>query len=283
MGSRQAGDRADGRHRRASRDLAEARNPTPRAADRRRSRARRRAQRRPGRSGRGGARRKADSGEVRPAGNHPRLPRHRRRAARLADLHGARRAVQRPRRDAQRTRFLIVRNGLGRARSCAGLDAVHLPWRLRAWRRLALERTQRPRRRGAHERRLELPPRALATGAAVTLRDLPRRRPAKRRPANRNRLVLLPRARLPTREREPRHRNAHRGGRRADDRHHHDRTRDRRGLARLLQQADRRAAISEYRQGGHARLVERGPGVCQGGAENDGIGGRRAWRPRCSN
>ena len=71
-------------------------------------------------------------------------------------------------------RRLQPRDRLGRERrQRADLGRVHLRGRDRAQRRRAVARPQRPRRRGADERRLELPPRAPAPAAAVALRRSP--------------------------------------------------------------------------------------------------------------
>src|SRR2546422_11349645 len=76
------------------------------------------------------------------------------------------------------------------------IGAVQLPGPERACRGCAVARPQRARRRRAHGRRLELPPRASAPAAALALRDSQRRRSAQRRAADRLGLVLPARARL---------------------------------------------------------------------------------------
>ncbi len=89
------------------------------------------------------------------------------------------------------------RHELGRRRrQRPRVGRVHLRGRDRAQRRGAVARPLGARRGRAHERGLELPPRAPAPLAAHALRDHQRRRPAERRAAERQRLVLLPRDRL---------------------------------------------------------------------------------------
>ena len=103
-------------------------------------------------------------------------------------------------------------------RRCNGTGLVSVEYTFkgesRARRLRPLARAQRPRRGRADEHRLELPPRAPAHPAALALRDHRRRRPAERRAAAGERLVLLPRARRPAHRQLREIGDSHRRGRR---------------------------------------------------------------------
>ena len=102
------------------------------------------------------------------------------------------------------------------------LDRVHVQGRERARRRRAVARPLGARRRRADGRRLELPPRAPAAAAALALRHHQRRRSAERRAAERQRLVLLPRDRLPAHQGAAGDRRQDGQGRGDDDQHRGD-------------------------------------------------------------
>jgi metal-dependent amidase/aminoacylase/carboxypeptidase family protein len=93
--------------------------------------------------------------------------------------------------------FTHVGNNLGvswgEAAAPAWSHRVHLRGRDGAQRGRAVARPLGARRGRADERGLAVPPRAPAAVAALALRHHQRRRPAERRPAQRQRLVLLPR------------------------------------------------------------------------------------------
>ena len=97
---------------------------------------------------------------------------------------------------------------------------VHVQGRERPRRRSAVARQERAGRGGTDGRRLELPARASAAGAALALRDHQRRRPAQRGAADGRGLVLLPRGRLRPHHGHVAHRRQHGEGRDADDRYH---------------------------------------------------------------
>jgi aminobenzoyl-glutamate utilization protein B len=171
LGVGQAGRRPRLGRRRHPAGVAEAWRGVPRAARRRRARARRRTQLRPGGEHRRGARGEADHG-ARQAAGHARDLAGRRRGAVAAKAYFVRDGLFK---DVDVALFThVVQQPLGvsgaRGRGRAGVGRIHVPGRDGAQRRGALARPQRARRGGADERRLELPPRAPAPAAALALR-----------------------------------------------------------------------------------------------------------------
>ena len=137
-----------------------------------------------------------------------------------------------------------------------GVDRIHLQRRDRPRRRSPLARPQRARRRGAHGRRLEFPPRTHPHRQPRPLRNHQRRRPAECGSLQRLGLVLLPRSRLPARNGFVENRRRHGESRGVDDQHHRDLAPAGFRLARPLQRAYRRGHVREHDQG---RVSRNGP------------------------
>ena len=195
LGKRQPGRRA----RRGRRRRADGESNT-RRRDARRARARRaRARRGPQRGSRGrdhgGDRRKIRDDARAPSGHADRLAGNRRRAARERRRTSCARVCSRASTPCStRTCDNVLATMWGDSGG-SGLVSVEYSF---AGRELpcgarSLGRPQRARRRGAHERRLELQTRAPAACTALALRGDPRRRSAERRAAGSVGLVLLPR------------------------------------------------------------------------------------------
>ena len=126
------------------------------------------------------------------------VARHRRGAARRQGAVRARRRLQGRGHLPVLAHLVELRRRLGRRRRHRrGVGRIHVHGPERPRGRRAVAGPQRARRGGADGHRLELPPRAPAPVAALALRHHQRRRPAERRPADGERLVLLPRDRLP--------------------------------------------------------------------------------------
>ena len=123
------------------------------------------------------------------------------------------------------------------------------------------------------------PPRASAPAAALALRHHQRRRPAQRRAAQRQRLVLLPRDRLPAHQGAVGHRQQDGRRRRADDRHQVDVAHPRHGVAAAHEQdrwprrCTRTSRRSACRRG--ARPIRRWPRRCR---RSSATRRRQGWR-----
>ncbi len=196
VGQRRARHRARLGHRRHSEGVAGPGRRLSRAARRRGAGARRRAQLGPGREYRRGARRERAHAARTVAGHDRPVARSRRGIARREGLVRPRRPVRRRRRRAVHARRLAARDRVGaHRRHGPRVGRIHVRRNRGSQRRDAVARPQRARRRRAHEHRVEFPPRALEPDAALALRHRRRRRPAERRAAGRDRLVLRARGR----------------------------------------------------------------------------------------
>ena len=190
----QAGDRARLGRRLHPAGVAEAGRRVSRSDRRRRAGTRRGPQLRHAAQHPGGDCGQARDGAREAARHHHDLAGRRRRAAGHEGVLRARRTVQGRRRGALQPRRLEPEHVVGRRRrQRPHLRRIHVRRRNGAQRRRAVARPLGARRRRADERGLELSPRASAPAAALALRDHQRRRSAQRRPAQRQRLVLLPR------------------------------------------------------------------------------------------
>ena len=144
--------------------LAEARRRLPRAADRRRARARRRPQLRRAAQYPRRALREENHGARAPAGHAPAMGGHRRRTGRRESALRSRRTVQQRGRGPLRARQRQLQRSVWRIsyRDRPGIGRIHIPGRSRPCRRCTLARPQRAGRRRTDGRRLEFPPRTPA-------------------------------------------------------------------------------------------------------------------------
>ena len=264
-------------HRRHPAGVAEARRRVARADRRGRAGARRRTQRRDAAADRRGARREEGDGAAASAGHADAVAGRRRGARRLKGVLRPRRPVQGRGHLDLRARRRQPRCQLGRQREPdrPGLGAVQLHGRERPRRRGALARQVGARRGRADGHRLELPARTSPAPAALALRHPQRRRSAQRRPAQRLRLVLLPRGHLSGHQTDVGDRRQDGAGRDDDDRHPGHQYRPRFGVARPLQQDHRRSDARQHRQGRPAAVVRGRPGAgACAAARAEGAGGR---------
>ena len=274
----QAGDRARLRHRRHSAVVAEAGRRLPRPDHRGRAGSRRGPQHRHAAQHHRGDRGEAHHGARQAARHDHAVAGRRRGTGRLEGVVRARRHVQGRRRQPVHARRRQPRHRLGPAgRHRAGLDRVHLRGRDGAQRRRAVARPLGARRRRADERRLELPPRAPAPVAALALDHHQRRRPAERRAAQRQHLVLLPRDRPAAHQGAGRDRQQDGRRRGADDQHQGHLAHSRHRVSAPHEQGGGRNDVGQHPGGRPADVERAGPGARQGAAE--GTRQRDAERP----